>query len=66
MKRAGRNKLERLVHRMKQDYHELSDLLVDDDFMRSGVRGDKLKAAFTLQDLAICEINEVLGKPRSD
>lgn len=66
MNRKRKTQLTHLLNSMKKDYHELSEVLCDDEFMASGIRGDKLRTVFTLQDLAVSELNEVLGKVRSD
>ncbi len=67
MKRKIKQDLLRLNEELKEQYHELSRILVmGNDERGTDVRTDKLKAAFVLMDLAICEVNEVLGRNRSD
>ncbi len=66
MKRATRMAITHIGQDTKMQYHKLSGVLMLDPKELNGVRTDKLRAAFVLLDLAICEIDEVIGRKRSD
>jgi len=63
MKRVTKTRLNRISRALKVQYHALSDVLVGED---NSYRTDKAKNAFLLLDLAICELNEIQGRNRSD
>jgi len=67
MNREFKSDLIRTNQKTKECYHELNDhMYTVRDKKLIGVRNDKLNRAFLLLDLAICEMNEALGKNRSD